>query len=278
MNNIQWYPGHMAKANKEILNQIGVVDIVIEIRDARIPLASTNPNFNDEKFLKKPHLIILNKADLADKEENNKWLNYLNKENTLFVNSTSDNLSKIVVNKCKEILKEKLEKAKAKGIKKKVIKAMVIGIPNVGKSTFINNIVNKKAQKVENRPGVTKNVSWININDDLLLLDTPGVLWPKFSDQKQAMWLSIVGSINDDILDKEELTRFAVEEINKLYPNVLKDRYSINDSEDLLREIGLNKKCLKKNGEVDYLKTSELILNDIRNNKLGNLTYEKISA
>ena len=278
MNNIQWYPGHMAKANKEILNQIGVVDIVIEIRDARIPLASTNPNFNDENFLKKPHLIILNKADLADKVENNKWLNYLNKENTLFVNSTSDNLSKIVVNKCKEILKEKLEKAKAKGIKKKVIKAMVIGIPNVGKSTFINNIVNKKAQKVENRPGVTKNVSWININDDLLLLDTPGVLWPKFSDQKQAMWLSIVGSINDDILDKEELTRFAVEEINKLYPNVLKDRYYINDSEDLLREIGLNKKCLKKNGEVDYLKTSELILNDIRNNKLGNLTYEKINA
>lgn len=268
----------MAKANKEILKQIGVVDIIIEIRDARIPKASTNPNFNDDVFLKKPHLIILNKADLADKQESNKWLNYFNSDSTLVLNSTLDNLSKIVVNKCKKILKDKLDKAKAKGIKKKVIKAMVIGVPNVGKSTFINNIVNKKAQKVENKPGVTKSVSWININDDLLLLDTPGVLWPKFDNQNQAKWLSIIGSINDDILDKIELVRFAIDEINKLYPKVLKDRYLISDSEDELKEIGLNKKCLTKNGEVDYLKAAELVLNDIRNNKLGSLTYERIDS
>ena len=273
MSNIQWFPGHMAKANKEILEQVKLVDIVIEIRDARIPLASFNPNF-EEMFSSKPRLVILNKEDLADETENAKWLKYFNETNTLLVNSNTDNLSKIVVNKVKEILKDKLEKAKAKGIRKKVLKAMVVGIPNVGKSTFINNIVKKKVAKTENRPGVTKSVSWINLNDDLMLLDTPGVLWPKFENQDQARMLAILGSINDDILNKEELAEFALNLLYKNYSVNLKERYEVTSSEDLLKQVAVNKKCLTKNGEIDYTKAAELVLNDIRSNKLKRVTLE----
>ena len=273
MSNIQWFPGHMAKANKEILEQVKLVDIVIEIRDARIPLASFNPNF-EQMFSSKPRLVILNKEDLADETENIKWLKYFNEKNTLLVNSNTDNLSKIVVNKVKEILKDKLEKAKAKGIRKKVLKAMVVGIPNVGKSTFINNIVKKKVAKTENRPGVTKSVSWINLNDDLMLLDTPGVLWPKFENQNQARMLAVLGSINDDILNKEELAEFALNLLYKNYSINLKERYEVTSSEDLLKQVAVNKKCLTKNGEIDYTKAAELVLNDIRSNKLKRVTLE----
>ena len=265
----------MAKANRQMEEQLKLVDIVIELRDARCPLASFNPSF-DSLFQNKPRLVVLNKADLADEIENKKWLQYFSESNTILVNSTHDNLKSIVVNRVKDILKEKIEKAKAKGIRKKVLRAMVVGIPNVGKSTFINNIVKKNVAKVENRPGVTKTVSWININEDLSLLDTPGVLWPKFEDQIKAKILALIGSINDDILDKEDLSRFGIDYISKEYPNYLQTRYGINENSlNLLYDIGLNKKCITKNGEVDITKTSELILNDIRNNKLGRISYEK---
>ena len=275
---INWFPGHMAKANRQMEEQLKLVDIVIELRDARCPLASFNPNF-DKLFQNKPRLVVLNKADLADEVENNNWLKYFDENNTILVNSTHDNLKNIVVNKVKTILKDKIEKAKAKGIRKKVLRAMVVGIPNVGKSTFINNIVKKNVAKVENRPGVTKTVSWININEDLSLLDTPGVLWPKFEDQTKAKILALIGSINDDILDKEDLAKFGIEYIRLEYPGLLNKRYEINEEDnDMFHEIGLNKKCLGKNGEVDNIKTSELILNDIRNNKLGRISYEKNNA
>lgn len=273
MNEIQWYPGHMAKAFKEIEEKLKLVDIVIELRDARMPEASFNPVF-DELFLNKPRLIILNKSDLADNKENNKWLEYFGKEFTLLTNSNGDNLNKLVVNKVKDILKDKILKAKAKGIRKKVLKAMVVGIPNVGKSTFINNIIKKKVAKTENRPGVTKSVSWININDDLMLLDTPGVLWPKFEDQKKAKILACLGSINEDILDKVELASFILNHLYSIYPQALKDKYDISSSEDLLKQVALNKKCVSKNNEVDLSKAAELVLNDVKNNRLGRLTYE----
>lgn len=275
---INWFPGHMAKANRQMEEQLKLVDIVIELRDARCPLASFNPTF-DKMFQNKPRLVVLNKADLADEVENKKWLKYFDENNAILVNSTHDNLKNIVVNRVKTILKDKIEKAKAKGIRKKVLRAMVVGIPNVGKSTFINNIVKKNVAKVENRPGVTKTVSWININEDLSLLDTPGVLWPKFEDQTKAKILALIGSINDDILDKEDLANFGINYISLEYPGFLSVRYGIGeDADDLLSKIGINKKCLGKNGEVDITKTSELILNDIRNNKLGRISYEKNNA
>lgn len=276
--NINWFPGHMAKANRQMEEQLKLVDIVIELRDARCPLASFNPTF-DKMFQNKPRLVVLNKADLADEIENKKWLKYFNENNTILVNSTHDNLKNIVVNRVKDILKDKIEKAKAKGIRKKVLRAMVVGIPNVGKSTFINNIVKKNVAKVENRPGVTKTISWININEDLSLLDTPGVLWPKFEDQTKAKILALIGSINDDILDKEDLANFGINYIKLEYPGFLNARYEVNEeADDLLAQIGYNKSCLGKNSEVDITKTSELILNDIRNNKLGRISYEKNNA
>lgn len=278
MSEIQWFPGHMAKANRQMMEQLKLVDLVIELRDARCPLASFNPNF-EQMFNGKPRLIVLNKADLADETQNKLWLDYFNSENTLLINSCHDDLKKIVVNKVKEILKDKIAKYESRGIRKKTLKAMVVGIPNVGKSTFINNVVKKKVAKVENRPGVTKALSWININDDLMLLDTPGVLWPKFSDQSQAKTLALLGSINDDILDKQELTNFGLNSIKNNYPGLLNARYDIDEkSSDLLKAIGVSKNCLTKNGEIDYLKTCELILKDIRSNKIGRITYEKYGA
>lgn len=278
MSNIQWFPGHMAKANREMEEQLKLVDIVIELRDARMPLASFNPNF-DKLFNGKPRLVVLNKADLADEKENKKWLKYFKEENTVLVNSTHDNLKNVIVSKVQFILKDKLEKAKAKGIRKKVLRAMVVGVPNVGKSTFINNIVKKKVAKTENRPGVTKSLSWININEDLMLLDTPGVLWPKFEDQDQAKILALLGSLNDDVVDKHDLVRFGTDLIIKLYPGVISNRYGVNENdEDILISIGKNKGCLTKNSEVDIDKTCEMFLADIRNNKLGRLSFEKYDA
>lgn len=272
---INWFPGHMAKANRQMEEQIKLVDIVIELRDARAPLASFNPTF-DKLINQKPRLVILNKADLADDVENKKWLNYFKDTNTLLVNSMHDNLKIIVVNKVKEILKDKIEKARAKGIRKKVLRAMVIGIPNVGKSTFINNIVKKKVAKTENRPGVTKSLTWININEDLMLLDTPGVLWPKFENQEQAKILALLGSINDDILDKEDLVEFGLAYIVKEYPGYLNSRYGIDENtEDIIDAIGKAKGWLKTGSEVDCNKTHQLILKDVRLNNIGRITFEK---
>ena len=274
--NINWFPGHMAKANRQMEEELKLVDIVIELRDARIPFASFNPNF-DKMFQSKPRLVILNKADLANENENKLWLAHFNEENTLLVNSCHDDLKKIVVNKVKEILKDKLEKAKAKGIRKKVLRAMVVGIPNVGKSTFINNIVKKKVAKTENRPGVTRALTWISINEDLSLLDTPGVLWPKMDDQNKASLLALLGSINDDILDKEALVNFGLKYLIKEYPGLLKERYEIDErDDDLINSIGISKKWLSKDNTVDRLRTCQLILKDIRSNKLGRITWEKV--
>lgn len=275
MTNIQWFPGHMAKANRQMEEELKLVDIVIELRDARAPLASFNPNF-EKMFNGKPRLVILNKADLADSKENDIWLKHFNSNNTILVNSTHDDLKKIIVDKVQLILADKIAKAKARGIRNKTLRAMVVGIPNVGKSTFINNIVKKKVNKVENRPGVTKSLNWININQDLSLLDTPGVLWPKFENQTQATILALIGSINDDILDKVDLTNFGLDYIKKEYPGLLNARYQIDEtSDDLLNAIGRQKGWLISGGTVDKARACDLILKDIRNNNIGRISYEK---
>lgn len=273
---INWYPGHMAKANRQMEEQLKLVDIVIELRDARMPLASGNPLLNSLAKDKK-HLIILNKADKADKEENKKWLNYF--ERALLIDSLNEKNTNRIINEVKDILKEKLEKAKARGIRKKILRAMVVGIPNVGKSTFINNIVNRKIAKAENRPGVTKNLQWIRINEDVELLDTPGVLWPKIEDQRQALILALLGSINDEILDKEALANFGINYIKDNYPMLLNKRYDIDENKsDLIKEIGLSKKCLTNDGNIDLDKTYKMILKDIRGASIGNITFEKYES
>ena len=271
---IQWFPGHMQKARRQMEEQLKLVDIIIELRDARIPNASANPILQ-ELAPNKPRLIILNKADLADANQNDIWSKTF--EHCLVLNSTSDNLSKIVVNEVKVILRDKLEKAKARGIRKKVLRAMVVGIPNVGKSTFINNIVKKKVAKVENRPGVTRALQWIKINEDVELLDTPGVLWPKFDNQDDARLLALVGSINDDVInDKAELVNFGLKYLIDNYNGVVSSRYEIDESVDsLIEEIARKKLWLSKQNEVDYTKTIDSILKDIRSNKLGRITWQK---
>ncbi len=270
--NINWFPGHMAKARRQMEEQLKSVDIVIELRDARIPDASANPLIV-ELSKNKPVLVILNKADLSDPDQNRLWKDRF--EHCLICESTGKPIDKEVVNKVKEILKDKLERAKARGIRKKVLRAMVAGIPNVGKSTFINNIVKKKAAKAENRPGVTRSLQWIRINEDVELLDTPGVLWPKFENQNDARLLALLGSIKDDILDKEDLVLFALDYLKKEYPGVIQNRYGIDEgSEDLLEEIGRKKQLLDQNGTVNRLRTIDMILKDIRNSKLGRISWQ----
>lgn len=273
---INWYPGHMAKARRQMEEQLKLVDIVIEIRDARMPLASGNPLLN-ELAANKEKLIILNKADRADKKENDLWLAYFDK--ALLCDSLNERITNKVVDEVKLILKAKLDKAKARGIRKKTLRAMVVGIPNVGKSTFINNVVKKKIAKAENRPGVTKNLQWIRINEDVELLDTPGVLWPKIEDQNQAKILALLGSMNDEILDSEQLTYFGLDYIKNNYPNLLKERYGINEDEsDLIEAIGKSKMWLVGEGLVDRPKTYNMVLKDIRENKIGRITFEKYES
>lgn len=269
---INWYPGHMAKARRQMEEQLKLVDIVIELRDARIPEASANPILG-ELSKNKRVLIVLNKADLADPEESRKWKEHF--ENCLIVNSSNDNLSRTVVDEVKRILQDKLDRAKARGIRKKTLRAMVVGIPNVGKSTFINNIVKKKVAKAENRPGVTKSLQWIRLNEDVELLDTPGVLWPKIEDQDDARLLALIGSINDDILDKQDLVLYGLQLLKKKYPGLLAQRYGIDeDQDDLIRSIGRAKLWLSNDGEIDMTKTVDAILKDIRSNRIGRITWQ----
>ena len=209
---IQWYPGHMAKAKREIEEKLKFVDIVFELVDARVPTSSRNPMIN-EILKNKPRLILLTKSIMSDDYYNNKFVNEINQSNNskaLLIDSISGlNINKIVTY-CRTILKEKLEKEQAKGMKPRAIKAMVIGIPNVGKSTLINKLVGKKTAIVGNKPGVTKSLQWIRINKDLDLLDTPGVLWPKFEDQKVGYNLALTGAIKDDIIYKDDLILYFI--------------------------------------------------------------------
>ena len=271
-NSINWYPGHMAKARRQMEEQLKLVDIIIELRDARIPEASANPILK-ELSRNKPVLIILNKADLADEKKNLLWKECF--EHCLTADSLDERLTKKVVDEVKLILKDKLEKAKARGIRKKVLRAMVVGIPNVGKSTFINNIVKKKVAKAENRPGVTKSLQWIRINEDVELLDTPGVLWPKFEDQNDARLLALLGSINDDVLDKEGLVRFGLSYLKEIYPGLIKERYNVDENDEhLLEAIAKDKLCLANDGSVNLSKAVDQILKDIRSNRIGRITWQ----
>jgi len=280
---IQWYPGHMAKARREMTEAVKLVDVVVEIIDARIPIASRNPVLN-EIIGNKPRVIVLNKADLADKKQNQRWIAFYQKENTIAieVDSSHGNGIKNVTDAIYRLMQEKIEKQEQSGRVGGSIKTMVVGIPNVGKSTFINKIAGKQTTAVGNKPGVTRKNQWVRLNDKIQLLDTPGVLWPKFDDEKIAKHLAYIGTIKDEILDVEELALHLIEELMEHHQKELFERYKIAEdfaydmSYEVMDEIGRKRGCLVRGGEIDYYKVANIVLDEFRSGKIGLITLEEV--
>lgn len=280
---IQWYPGHMAKAKREIIEALKNVDIVIELRDARIPFSSANPMV-DEIIGNKPRLILLNKALMADKKETAKWIKYYKERNIVALDIDSiekyniDNVYKNV----REILKSYIERQEERGVANVSIRGLIIGIPNVGKSTFINLLAGRKIAVTGDKPGVTKMNLWININPHFKIMDTPGILWPKFEDQEVGYKLALCGSIKDEILELEGIAFKGCEYMRDLYPEFLAKRYSLDADEvknmeiiDLVDAIAIKRGCLIKRGQIDYNRICKLIINDVRSQKIGAMTFER---
>ncbi|MCZ7407153.1 ribosome biogenesis GTPase YlqF [Parvimonas micra] len=280
--NINWYPGHMKKTMDNIRASLKLVDIVGEIIDSRIPISSKNPVI-DDVLKDKPRIMILNKSDMADENETKKWLSYYRKKGygAVVVDALhSKGLDKIY-SVAKEMLADKFKKLEEKNLSAKTIRMMIVGIPNVGKSTFINSISKRKSAKIGDRPGVTKQVQWIKTKNDLELLDTPGVLWPKFEDERIGLHLAFTGAIKDEIMDIENLAFRFIDELNKRDVNILKSRYNLSEDsyEDtlyLMDEIGRNRGAILKKNEIDYFKVANLVLDDFRKVKLGRITLETV--
>lgn len=275
----QWFPGHMTKAMRQMKEDIKLIDLIIELLDARIPLSSRNPEI-DNLGQNKARLVLLNKADLADEKQNNKWIEYFKKKGivALKINSKNKQGIKEINNAVNIACKEKIERNLKRGIKNRPIRAMVVGIPNVGKSTFINAYAGKNCAKTGNKPGVTKGKQWIRLNKNLELLDTPGVLWPKFDEQKIGMHLAFIGSMNDNILDVSELAFQLIKLLENLYPNAIKDRYSIEGDDNILQimyQIAEVRGCKLKGNQPDLDKTSKIVLDDFRSGKLGRITLDR---
>lgn len=282
MKQIHWFPGHMQKARRQIEEKLPIVDIVYELIDARIPESSRNP-FLGEIIKGKPKLLILNKTDLADKSKTKEWIKYYESQgiHCVAINSLTGNVLQDVYKETEIILKDLVNKEKEKGMQKRAFRAIVIGIPNVGKSQFINNLAGKTKVKTGNLPGVTKTQSYIKTKSNLLLLDNPGVLWPKFEDQKVANNLAVLGSIKDDILPLDEVALYGIRFLRENYPNALVNRYNIKNIEELteveiMDEIGKRRGCKLSGGLIDYDRVINLFLYDLRNNKLGNITLERV--
>ncbi len=276
--NVQWYPGHMTKAKRQMQEDIKLIDLIIELVDARVPLSSRNPDI-DELGRNKSRLIILNKADLADDRQNEKWKKFFEEKGFFVVKIDSRNKTgmKAIHNVIQEACKEKIERDRKRGIKNRPIRAMVVGIPNVGKSTFINSFAGRACAKTGNKPGVTKGKQWIRLNKGVELLDTPGILWPKFEDQQVGMRLAFVGSIKDDILNMEELALELIEYLRGNYKGLLADRYQISEegtAVSVLEEIAKVRGCLKKGEELDYAKASGVLFDEFRSGKIGHITLE----
>ncbi|MBS4889635.1 ribosome biogenesis GTPase YlqF [Anaerococcus vaginalis] len=276
--NINWYPGHMKKTKEEIKNSLKLVDIVLEVIDARIPKSSRNPLIS-EITEKKDRIIIMNKTDLSDPVENEKWIKKFADDGikAIKMNAKEKINTKEIYNIAKEILFEKFKKNEEKNIENENIRMMVVGIPNSGKSTFINNIAKRKGARVGNRPGVTQQKQWIKTKENILLLDTPGVLWPKF-DGQTGLNLSFTNAIKDEILNIEELCLKFIEFMKEFYPKNLEERYKIDSNKtalEIYEEIGIKRGAIIRKGEVDYTRCANLIFNDFRSGKLGRITIEK---
>ena len=277
--NYQWYPGHMTKAKRMMQEDIKLIDLVIEIIDARVPLSSRNPDI-DELGKNKARLIILNKSDLADEKKNDAWAAWFQGKGcfTAKVNARSGAGMKKIQDTIQEACKEKIERDRKRGIMNRPVRAMVVGIPNAGKSTFINTLAGKACAKTGNKPGVTKGKQWIRLNKNIELLDTPGILWPKFEDQLAGLKLAVVGSIKDELLQSEELAMWLIAYLRKEYAGLLTERYQIEeDGTDLeiLERIAQSRGCRLKGNLPDYPKTAALIVEDFRSGRLGRITLER---
>lgn len=274
-----WYPGHMTKAKRMMQEDIKFNDIVIELIDARIPMSSRNPDI-DDLAKNKYRLILLNKSDLADERVTAKWVEFFEKQGIKVIKLDSRQRSgmKSVNNAILEVCKEKIERDRKRRIINRPVRAMIVGIPNVGKSTFINSFAGKACAKTGNKPGVTKGKQWIRLNKTVELLDTPGILWPKFDNEKIANDLAFIGSINDQILNLTELSLKFIESVKNDYAGIFTSRYDIEEKDDgvtMLGDIAIARGCLKKGGEPDYDKAAALIFDDFRSGKLGKISIEK---
>ncbi len=276
--NYQWYPGHMTKARRMMQEDIKLIDLIIELVDARIPLSSRNPDI-DELGKNKARLILLNKSDLADERYNESWTEYFRSRGFLVlkVNSQRGTGLKAVNGAVLEACREKIERDRRRGIKNRPVRAMVVGIPNVGKSTFINSFAGRACTKTGNKPGVTKGKQWIRLNKNVELLDTPGILWPKFEDQSVGLKLAMIGSIKDEILNVEELSLELLEAIMVHYPGLIGQRFEVAEDGkpvEVLERIGEKRQCLLKGGQLDYTKAARLVLEEFRSGKIGRITLE----
>lgn len=291
--NINWYPGHMAKTKRQIMEDVRLVDIIIELLDARIPISSQNPDIAGITKNKKK-IIVLNKCDLADERQNKRWVEYFNKKNipAVLTDSNSGKGIEECVRKIEKIMEGDLKNQADKGRIGRKIKAMVLGIPNVGKSSFINRISKKTSAGVGNKPGVTKQKQWIRINEKIELLDTPGVLWPKFESEEVALHLAFTGTIKEDILQRTEIAYYLVKFLIENYPKVLCERYKLTEEYineqlenqeraeneniyEIFLEIGRKRGCIISGGNIDEEKTARIILDEFRNGKIGKITLEE---
>lgn len=277
---INWFPGHMKKTQREIKENLKLVDAVIEIRDARIPRSSANPDI-DKLVGDKPRIILLNKSDLTEKSVTKQWIKHLSSENVklLEVNCLTGSGLNAIKPAILELLKEKHDRLKAKGLVKIITRVMVVGVPNCGKSTFINKMAKNNIAKTGDRAGVTKNKQWIKTPLGVEMLDTPGVLWPKFEDEETALNLAFTGAIKDEVMDSEELAYKLVERLQTYYPEKLKERYKIDEifenPLDTLDAIARKRGCLMKGSEIDYMRIAVILLDEFRGGKIGNITLER---
>ena len=278
---VQWYPGHMAKTKREIREKINLIDIIYEVIDARMPISSKIKDI-DDLIKDKPRILIMTKYDLCDKKETDKFISYYEKlgYKVVPVDLANNKNVKKVLDLSESVSEDLNEKRKSKGLKPRNLRALIIGIPNVGKSTLINRLVGKKAAGVGNKPGFTKSLSWIRINKDIDLLDSPGILWPKLEDQYEARILAIFSSIKEEILNKEDLALFAINILTKLYKDKLESRYNIKVDNmtniEVMEEIAKKRGCVTKGNIIDYERAATIILNDIKNNAFKEITLDRL--
>lgn len=280
-NQINWYPGHMAKTKRLISENLNLIDIIYEVIDSRVPYSS-KINDLEELIKNKPRILVFTKYDLCDKEETDKFIEKYQKQGYYVItyDLTKNIDTKRIIDLSKEILKEKLEKIKLKGITKNSIRALVVGIPNVGKSTLINKLVGKKIAVVGNKPGVTKNLNWIRVDKQVELLDSPGILWPKLEQEKEAFNLASTTAIKEDILPKEEIAIYIIKFLDKYYPNILASNYGITDISDFYEVyelIGKSRGFISKGGIVDDDRVTNLIINDIKQGKIKGITFDRVN-